>query len=160
MVSTDNLEIRRPPRPGGSMPGAIFNLYLVETSRSRRDGREHHHRYGRLTPTACNHSVHSRVVAYLQQRMAVVGNGNIDVGNEHPTRKGGLPVVAPGSRSRIDQQNPLRTERPRISGAMAQQCGDNGRGNQSAPQKFVRLVGCRVPKARPERTIRPRPVPR
>jgi hypothetical protein len=43
---------------------------------------------------------------------------------------------------------------------MAQQCGDNGRGNQSAPQKFVRLVGCRDPKARPERTIRPRPVPR
>jgi hypothetical protein len=32
---------------------------------------------------------------------------------------------------------------------MAQQCGDIGRGNQSAPQKFVRLVGCRDPKARP-----------
>jgi hypothetical protein len=156
-----NSTIRRPRRPGGSTPGAIFNLYLVETCCSRRDGREPHHRYGRLTPTACNHSVHSCVVAYLQQRMAVVGNGNIDVGNEHPTRKPGQPVVeAPGSTSRVDQQNPLRTERPRISGAMAQQCGDNGRGNQSAPQKFVRLVGCRDPKARPERTIRPRPVPR
>jgi hypothetical protein len=32
---------------------------------------------------------------------------------------------------------------------MAQQCGDIGRGNQSAPQEFVRLVGCRDPKARP-----------
>jgi hypothetical protein len=37
-----------------------------------------------------------------------------------------------------------------MSGAMAQQCGDIGRGNQSAPQKFVRLVGCRDPKARSE----------
>jgi hypothetical protein len=79
--------------------------------------------------------------------MAVVGNGNIDVGNEKLTRKPGQP------KPRIEGQNPLhnpvRTERPRISGAMAQQCGDLGRGNQSAPQKFVRLVGCRDPKARP-----------
>jgi hypothetical protein len=91
--------------------------------------------------------------------MAVVGNGNIDVGNEALTRKPGQPAVDVlgdgSSKPRIDRQNPLsqnplRTERPRISGAMAQQCGDSGRGNQSAPQKFVRLVGCRDPKARPE----------
>jgi hypothetical protein len=85
--------------------------------------------------------------------MAVVGNGNIDVGNEKLTRKPGQPaveVLGDGScKPRIERQNPLRTERPRISGAMAQQCGDIGRGNQSAPQKFVRLVGCRDPKARP-----------
>jgi hypothetical protein len=91
--------------------------------------------------------------------MAVVGNGNIDVGNERLTRKPGQPAVeilpdgAP--RPRIEKpsqlrQNPLRTERPRVSGAMAQLCGDIGRGNQSAPQKFVRLVGCRDPKARSE----------
>ena len=40
---------------------------------------------------------------------------------------------------------------------MSQQCGDSGRGNQSAPQKFVQLVGCRDPKARPEPWVRPRP---
>jgi hypothetical protein len=89
--------------------------------------------------------------------MAVVGNGNIDVGSENLTRKPGQPaveVLGDGSaKPRIEGlnplQNPLRTERPRISGAMAQQCGDLGRGNQSAPQEFVRLVGCRDPKARP-----------
>ena len=93
-----------------------------------------------------------------------MGNGNIDVGNEALTRKPGQPAVDVlgdgSSKPRIEQQNPLRqnplrqnplsTERPRIAGAMAQQCGDSGRGNQSAPQKFVRLVGCRDPKARPE----------
>jgi hypothetical protein len=86
--------------------------------------------------------------------MAVVGNGNIDVGNERLTRIPGQPAVeipADGtSRPRIDRQALLKTELPRISGAMAQQCGDIGRGNQSAPQKFVRLVGCRDPKARPQ----------
>ena len=89
--------------------------------------------------------------------MAVVGNGDIDVGNEKLTRKPGQPAAEVlGDRStkpRVEgqnpSQNPLRTERPRIAGAMAQQCGDLGRGNQSAPQKFVRLVGCRDPKARP-----------
>ena len=84
-----------------------------------------------------------------------MGNGNIDVGNEALIRKPGQPaveVLADGSSTaRIDRQNPLRTEHPRISGAMALQCGDIGRGNQSSPQKFVRLVGCRDSKARPER---------
>jgi hypothetical protein len=79
--------------------------------------------------------------------MAVVGNGNIDVGNEKLTRKSGQPAVEILGES--SPKNLLGTERPRISGAMAQQCGDIGRGNQSAPQKFVRLVGCRDPKARP-----------
>ena len=87
-------------------------------------------------------------------------NGNIDVGNEKLTRKLGQPVVevlgeSSSCKRRIDKQNPLGTERPRISVAMAQQCGDMGRGNQSAPQKFVRLVGCRDPKARPEPQVRP-----
>jgi hypothetical protein len=92
--------------------------------------------------------------------MAVVGNDNIDVGNDKLTRKPGPPMVevlgdGSSSKPRINQQNPLRPEPPRISGAMAQQCGDMGRGNQSAPQKFVRLVGCRDPKARPEPQVGP-----
>jgi hypothetical protein len=92
--------------------------------------------------------------------MAVVGNDNIDVGNNKLTRKPGRPMVEVlgdglSNKPRINQQNPPRPEHPGISGAMAQQCGDMGRGNQSAPQKFVRLVGCRDPKARPEPQVRP-----
>jgi hypothetical protein len=93
-----------------------------------------------------------------------VGNGNIDVGNKTPTRKPGQPIVERlaendgSSELRTGQQNLVRTERPRLSAAMAQQCGDSGRGNQSAPQKFVRLVGCRDPKARLEPWVRPGPV--
>jgi hypothetical protein len=42
---------------------------------------------------------------------------------------------------------------------MSQQCGDNGRGHQSAPQKFVQLVGYRDPKGRAEPWVRPGPAP-
>ena len=76
-----------------------------------------------------------------------MGNGNIDVGNNTPTRKAGQPIVERlfGSSGlpelRIDQQNPSRALRPDICGAMAQQRDDSG--NQSAPQELLRLVGCR-----------------
>jgi hypothetical protein len=43
---------------------------------------------------------------------------------------------------------------------MSQQCGDIGRGNQSAPQKFVQLVGFRDPKAQSKPPVRPAPVKR
>ena len=94
-----------------------------------------------------------------------MGNGNIDVGNKSPTRKPGPPVVErlAGSNNapelRIDKPNPLKTERPKICGAMLQQCGDSGRGNESVPQKFVQLVGCRDPNVRPEPWVRPRANP-
>jgi len=98
----------------------------------------------------------------LQQRIAVVGNGNIGVGNKSPTRKPGPPIVerlagsdgAPGLR--IEKPNPLKAKRPAVCGAMLQQCGDSGRGNESVPQKFVRLVGCRDRNIRPEPGVRPR----
>ena len=92
-----------------------------------------------------------------------MGNGNIDVGNKTATRKAGQPIaenltVTDGSPGmRIDHPNPPKTER--ICGAMSQQSGDSGRGNESAPQKFVQLVGCRDPKARSEPWVRPRPAP-
>jgi hypothetical protein len=91
-------------------------------------------------------------VIRLQQGILVVGNGNIDVGNKTPTRK--------PSELRIDKQNSLKAEPPTICIAMAQQCGELGRGNESAPQKFVHLIGCRDAKARPEPWVRPRPVQR
>jgi hypothetical protein len=87
-----------------------------------------------------------------------VGNRNIDVGNKSATRKLRQPVVE--SSAAIDRPStlaidPSKSQRPRICGAMSQQCGDNG--NVSASQKFVHLVGCRDPKARPESWVRPRP---
>ena len=82
-----------------------------------------------------------------------MGNGNIDVGNKTPTRKPGASGL------RTDRQNPVKTEGPKICGAMSQQRGDSGRGNESAPQKFVQLVGCRDSSARPEPWVRPRPAP-
>jgi hypothetical protein len=59
--------------------------------------------------------------------MAVVGNGNIDVGKETAIRK---PV----------QQQ--------MAGAMSQQDTHVMGDNECAPQKLVRLVGCRDPQAR------------
>ena len=98
-----------------------------------------------------------RVLKIPQQRIAVVGNGNIDVGNESPTRKPGQPTVENSSGSngsselRIDSSP--KTERegksPGLCGAMSQQGGEF-RGNVSAPQKFVHLVGCREPKVTPD----------
>ena len=84
-----------------------------------------------------------------------MGNGNIDVGNKTRTRKTGQPMVERlfGSNGlpelRIDQHKPSRAARPNICGAMAQQGGDSGRGNQSAPQELLHLVGCRE-KAQPQ----------
>jgi hypothetical protein len=77
-----------------------------------------------------------------------LGSGNTDVGNQGQIRKPGQPI---SSELRIEAPNTAR--RPAISGAMSQQCGDSG--NFSTPQKFVQLVGCRDPKARPETWVRP-----
>jgi hypothetical protein len=84
-----------------------------------------------------------------QQRTAVVGIGNMNVGNKTPTRRPGQPEHSSGGNQlRIDAS--LKTdhwakasEHPAgLCGAMSQQ-GSEFRGNVSAPQKFVHLVGCR-----------------
>ncbi|WP_312014402.1 hypothetical protein [Bradyrhizobium sp. AUGA SZCCT0283] len=67
-----------------------------------------------------------------------MGSGNIDVGNTTPTRKPGQPVERQGKTF----EHPVSP-----CGAMSQQGGEF-RGNVSAPQKFVHLVGCRERKAR------------
>ena len=76
-----------------------------------------------------------------------MGNDNIGVGKQTPTRKSGQPAVEMtsgrngSSEQRIDGS--MKTERR--CGAMSQQ-GSESLGNLSAPQKFVHLVGCREPK--------------
>jgi hypothetical protein len=103
-----------------------------------------------------------------QQRIAVVGNGNIDVGNDTPTRKPGQPVVEDFSRSngsgpRIDLSPKIERQEKilggaqhpgSLCGAMSQQGGEF-RGNVSAPQKLLQLVGCRDRKGAPGLEARP-----
>jgi hypothetical protein len=95
-----------------------------------------------------------------------VGNGNIDVGTKTPIRKTGRPKVGHWfgggllTDRRDGQQVPPRGEPSRISGAMAEQRGDSGRGDQSAPQKLVRLVGCRDTQGRPASAPQKNPVKR
>jgi hypothetical protein len=106
----------------------------------------------------CNFLARLRVIANLQQRILVVGNGNIDVGTDTLTRKISQPTVEHISGSsglpelRIDQPSSTRAERPLVSGAMTQQSGDSGWGTQCAPQELLHLVGCR--EARPDRLKR------
>ncbi len=73
-----------------------------------------------------------------------MGNGNIDVGSATPTRKPGQPVERQGETS----EHPVS-----LCGAMSQQ-GSEFRGNVSAPQKFVHLVGCRDRKGEPDQEAR------
>ena len=75
-----------------------------------------------------------------------MGNGNIDVDSISRPRKTGQPNVERLIESSffdlpIDPQDVARAEQHGPCGAMAQQCGDSG--YQSAPQKFIHLVGCR-----------------
>jgi hypothetical protein len=102
-------------------------------------------------------------MTHLQQRMAVVGNGIVDVGNQTPSRNPSQPIAEPLAPSdgscELQIDKPLQTATMSVCGAMSLQGGDNGRGNESVPQKFVHLVGCRDPKVRPEPWVRPQPVP-
>ena len=61
--------------------------------------------------------------------MTVVANGNNDVGRAPATREPGSPDKS--------SPNPVG-----LCGAMSQQ-GSEFRGNISAPQQFVHLIGCR-----------------
>jgi hypothetical protein len=123
-----------------SKPGRLFDPSLLET---------------------CNFHGQLRVVVPSQQRISVVGDGNFGVGKQFPPPKPGEPMAGNDSSSlrRTDTSNPQKTELPRVCGAMTQQCGDSGRGNDQTPQKFVHLVGCRDPNARPATRVRPGPAP-
>jgi hypothetical protein len=84
----------------------------------------------------------------ISTRIAVVGNGNIDVGNDS-TRKTGKPIVeqmkGSGSSSAGKQ---MQAGQPNC-GAMSQQGSFSYHGNVSSPQQLLHLVGCRDGKVRP-----------
>jgi hypothetical protein len=97
-------------------------------------------------------------------RIAVVGNGNTDVGSKTATRESGQPIIerlASGGFPdlRIDHSSRrLETAGRQKCGAMSEQSADSGRGNEQVPQKLVHLVGYRDPNAGPDPWIRPRPI--
>ncbi len=100
----------------------------------------------------------SRVILSHQQRIAGGGNGNKVEGKSTPTRKTGQPIVqmrgggSPGTR--IDQQ--MQAAQPKNCGAMSQQGSFSFHGNEAAPQKLVRLVGCHDPEVAADPWARPR----
>ena len=84
-----------------------------------------------------------------------MGNGNNDVGSNTPTRKPMAQMSGTGaSGKRIDQQ--MQAAQPRNCGAMSQQGSFSFHGNEAAPQKLVRLVGCHASET-PEPLVRQRP---
>ena len=82
-----------------------------------------------------------------------MGSDNIDVGNPTVSRPvAGEAASGPSSEKSPKEKFPKKVL-GRICGAMSQQRGD--RGHESAPQKFLQLVGYRDPKARPDPWVRP-----
>jgi len=98
-----------------------------------------------------------------------MGNGNSEIGTspdiagqpilEGFTKHEGSAEFLGSPQPRGGEPNSVAAKRPTIRVAMAQQCGDSGRGNDSAPQKFVQLVGCRDLKARYAPSSRPPQTP-
>jgi hypothetical protein len=95
----------------------------------------------------------------ISTRIAVVGSGNNDVGND-TARKTGKPIVeqmkASGS-SGAGTVKQMQAGQPQNCGAMSQQGSFSYHGNVSSPQQLLHLVGCRDPRVRTEPQVRPAP---
>jgi hypothetical protein len=95
----------------------------------------------------------------ISTRIAVVGNGNNDVGND-TARRTGKPIVeqmkASGS-SGAGTVKQMQAGQPQNCGAMSQQGSFSYHGNVSSPQQLLHLVGCRDPRVRSEPQVRPAP---
>jgi hypothetical protein len=72
--------------------------------------------------------------------MAVMRGDNIIVGSK--------PTTAKSTSAESETNSRAKKQRPGFCGAMSQQRCDSGA--QSTPQKFVRLVGCRDPRIKPQ----------
>lgn len=82
-----------------------------------------------------------------------MGNGDIVVGKDSPERPTKTLIVenlAKRANSAAAPAEATGAKSEQHCGAMSQQRGDTGA--ISTPQKFVRLVGCRDGKARPQGT--------
>jgi hypothetical protein len=85
--------------------------------------------------------------------------GNTSASESSGTRKRDRPTVKKlTGAADISDPGPVHGGL-KVCGAMSQQNGEDGRGNQSTPQKFVRLVGYRDPNARTERGVAARRIP-
>jgi hypothetical protein len=71
-----------------------------------------------------------------------MANDNIKAGKKSSARRADRPKI------RVSATKPLKRAQLGVCGAMSQQSCDSG--NQSAPQKFVQLVGYRDPRTRSE----------
>jgi hypothetical protein len=82
--------------------------------------------------------------------MAVMRGDNIIVGSK-PTTSKSTSMTVEETAERVDMSDThpsAKKRRSEFCGAMSQQRCDSGA--QSTPQKFVRLVGCRDPKIKPQ----------
>ena len=87
-----------------------------------------------------------------------MGNGNIDAGNDTPTRKTGKPIEQmKGSGSSDAGNKQMQAGQTANCGAMSQQGSFSYHGNVSSPQQLLRLVGCRDSKVRVEPRSHPAP---
>jgi hypothetical protein len=145
---------------------AFFNLSLVEKWGSRPNRRDRSPDTGDLR----NFFGQLRVALLSRQGMPVMAGGDIVVDDKPSTRnsarrtfestaeragaKIAKPLPKPAPRKREPRKRQLLLE---PVGAMSQQ-RSNG-SIHSVPQKFVHLVGCCDPKARPSKSGRPRPAP-
>jgi hypothetical protein len=142
-------------------PVRLFNLSLVENPCLRRKRFEPKHRYVRLTPTTCNLSMQSCVElrrtsnkGWQSWAMATSMLAMKSCAANPASRRLTLWVtIPPTSRGLISKMSRRRNvpgfpRRWRSSAATWVAATNRHR-------KFVRLVGCRDPKARPEPQVRP-----
>jgi hypothetical protein len=110
-------------------------------------------RDGAQLPLHCAYAIQS------QPGGPVVGNGNFDPGKQGMNRNRAGPTIRSSSWSdRSPVSTPAKASAGEICGAMSEQHGQGCRSDESAPQKFVHLVGCRDANARARDGVRPRPV--
>jgi hypothetical protein len=92
-----------------------------------------------------------------------MGNGSFDTPAKGPlgshARRAPENSAAPAGfpELQVDTSPGSKEDQFKVCGAMSQQHGPSGRGNESVPQKFVRLVGCRDANARAGNAIYRRP---
>jgi hypothetical protein len=86
----------------------------------------------------------------------VVGNRNFEVGKKRPIPGSVRASVknSPGENGTgFEDENHPKIEQGKTCGAMSEQ---HGQRNESSPQKFIHLIGCRDPRARTRTRTHPR----